>query len=1054
MRVQSVARGLLLWVCVATGEATFAQERSPARVQFNRDIRPILSDHCFACHGPDRNSRKAGLRLDVRAEALKRRVIVPGKPEQSTLIARIFSTGTVPIMPPPSAHKPLTARQKELLRRWIAQGAPYEAHWAFTPLPRHIPVPKVRNIRWVRNPIDAFVLARLEALGIAPSPEADRVTWLRRVTLDLTGLPPAPDDVDAFLADRSPDAYEKVVDRLLRSPRYGERMATPWLDVVRYADSYGYQSDQLSTTWPYRDWVVRAFNSNMPYDRFLTEQIAGDLLPSPTRDQRVATAFHRLHRMTNEGGSVPEEWRLEGVADRVNTFGMAFLGLTLECARCHDHKYDPVSMRDYYALSAFFNSIDEHGLYDRADIIPAPSMLLPNPEQEQNLSRARQMVEQREREWLQKRQEREPAFREWLASMQRSRATSSALPDLIGRFDFERFDGSTLRNLVPDATHHGARSEEVPLVPGWAGMAAQFDGENNVHFPELGRFGRHTPFTIAFWMRDPRQVQGAAVVFQACGGTDAGPHGYDLLVEQGVLTARLFRHWPGNAIAVRTRQAIPANTWTHVAVTYDGSSRAAGLRIYVNGRSAALQTVRDRMLKSIGYHTLVLGQRFRDRGFKGGQIDELTIFRRELTSLEVAHLVDGRSLHDALAAPQAHEAALRETYFSAFDPVMRETTQALASAREQLVAAEDACLELAVMEEMPVPRPTYVLFRGRYDAPRTEANRVTRITPAFLPPMPPGARKDRLGLAQWLTHPDHPLTARVAVNRFWALLFGRGLVETQEDFGVQGRLPTHPELLDWLARDFVRSGWDVHGLLRRIVLSSTYRQSSVLRPDLKERDPNNLLLARGPAFRLSAEAIRDLALFAGGLLDERIGGPPVSPYQPGDLWRETNVMSPPYRQSVGGDLYRRSLYTVWKRTAPMPNMVAFDAGSREVCTARRQTTNTPLQALVLLNDPQFVEAARALGQRALREAGPDDAHRVRFLFRVLATREPDPFERQQLRALLADQRARFQADPEAAKQLLQVGESKPDPDLAPVELAAMTVVAQTVLNLDATIWKR
>jgi hypothetical protein len=547
------------------------------------------------------------------------------------------------------------------------------------------------------------------------------------------------------------------------------------------------------------------------------------------------------------------------------------------------------------------------------------------------------------------------------------------------------------------------------------------------------------------------------VVFQACSGTDTGPHGYDLLLERGQLTARLFRHWPGNAIAVRSRAVIPPDTWAHVAVTYDGSSRAAGLRLYIDGRPVALEIERDRLTKSIGQHTLVFGQRFRDRGFKGGRIDELCLFTRDLSSLEVAQLAHPAADPTPSPSPGARgesDAALREYHFSALDPETRRAAAKLAAARGRFVAAEDACLEVAVMEEMPRPQPAHVLARGQYDAPKTDANRVGRGTPAAIFPFSPNLRRDRLGLARWLTRPDHPLTARVAVNRIWALLWGRGLVETQENFGLQGQLPTHPELLDWLGRDFIRSGWNVKALMRQIVLSSTYRQASALRPDLRRQDPRNLLLARGPSHRLSGETIRDVALAASGLLVNQIGGPPVSPYQPGDLWRESNAMSPPYKQGKGPDLYRRSLYTVWKRTAPMPNMLAFDAASREVCVARRHTTSTPLQALVLLNDPQFVEATRVLGERTLKEGGAGAAERVRFAFRQLAGRAPSAEEARLLVALYEQQRWLFRKEPEAAVKLIRIGERTPDPALPPGEIAAATVLAQAILNLDASIWKR
>jgi len=987
----------------------FAVAAPPAPpVNYTREIRPILAENCFTCHGPDVAARKAGLRLDVPNAAVKRALLarVTAKPESGAL------------MPPPETHKKLTPAQIAKLKLWVAQGGHYDKHWSFVSVPKTVPVPPTKNKTWARNPIDKFVLARLERESLTPSKEASRTEWLRRVSLDLTGILPTLAEADAFLADKTPTAYEKVVDRLLASPHFGEQQALPWLDIARYADSYGYQSDQLSPTWPYRDWVVKAFNDNLPYNQFVTQQLAGDLLPGATRETRLATAFNRLHRMTNEGGSVPEEWRLEYVADRVRTFGTAFLGLTLECARCHDHKYDPVTQRDFYAFSAFFNSIDEHGLYNQSDIVPTPTVLLPTPEQETALEQAKAGVIAAEKALDDTKSARAAAFAAWQQGK-----TELSSPDLVAHYGFESLDE------VPHV-------DEVKLVEGKQGLAALLTGDNNVNFPGKANFTRHTPFTIQFWMRDPRQLTEPMVVFHASSGTDVGFHGYDLLIENGVLTARIFRHWPGNAIAISTPSAVvPKDTWTKVALTYDGSSRAAGLKLYINGSLAATQPVRDHLWKGTGAHTLAFGERFRDRGFKGGLLDELSIYSRALTPLELGSTTDTVT-------------SRAEYYFSAIDPETRAATAALAAAREKVWRAEDPMREVAVMEELPQPRPSYVLARGAYDAPRSQ--RAARGVPAVFGG---GTLKDRLALAQWLTRPDHPLTARVAVNRFWQQLFGRGLVETAEDFGIQGRLPTHPELLDWLARDFLTDG-NMKRALKQLVLSATYRQGSARRPDLEKKDPQNLLLARGPSYRYSAETIRDIALAASGLLKDTLGGPPVSPYQPGDLWREANTMSPAYRQSVGTDLYRRSLYTVWKRTAPMPNMVAFDAAGREVCVARRQATSTPLQALVLLNDPQFVEAARALGERILKDGGPTDASRVRYAFRRLAVREPTATEARLLEALYTEQRTAFAADLPAAQKLLTVGASKPDPTLAPAELAAATTLAQAILNLDATIWKR
>ncbi|WP_395143297.1 DUF1553 domain-containing protein, partial [Armatimonas sp.] len=736
------------------------------------------------------------------------------------------------------------------------------------------------------------------------------------------------------------------------------------------------------------------------------------------------------HRMTNEGGSVPEEWRLEYVADRVRTFGTAFLGLTLECARCHDHKYDPIKQSDFYSLSAFFNSIDEHGLYDSGSITPTPSVLLPTPEQEKALEQAKREVAEAEKALDETKKARESAFQAWQATN-----PTVTRPDLVSQFSFETLDG------VPHV-------DNVPLVEGKIGKAAQLDGENNINLGEKARFTRHTPFTIDFWMRDARLLKDPVVVYTSSAGTDAGPYGYDLMIENGILQARMMRHWPGNALAIRATSPVPANEWVRVSVTYDGSSTAAGMKLYVNGALARTTVLRDHLWKGTGTHALAFGQRFRDRGFKGGLIDELSIYSRALTPLELAG-----------GASQPLD-QLREYYFAAFDPETRTAQAKLTAAREKIWRAEDPIQEVMAMEELPSPRPSYVLARGAYDAPKTDKNRVGRTTPAFLPPLREAgggtARNEpggRLALAKWLVRPDHPLTARVAVNRLWQQFFGRGLVETSEDFGIQGRLPSHPELLDFLARDFQRD-WDVKRFVRQLVLSQTYRQKSAQRLELQKRDPQNVLFARAPSYRLSAETIRDVALAASGLLDTKLGGPPVSPYQPGDLWREANSMSPAYRQSIGGDLYRRSVYTVWKRTAPLPNMMAFDASGREVCTARRQNTSTPLQALVLLNDPQFVEAARVLGEKIVRDGGTTDTQRVVFAFRTLATRFPTPTEVRLLEQLYATERQLFTADPAGAAKLLTVGEKKTDPALNPIEVACATAVAQAILNLDTTIWKR
>ena len=1043
---------LLTCLAVAPGLSSLAAEK----LQFNRDIRPLLSDRCFKCHGPDKAARKASLRLDLPEEAYAERkkshlpAVKPGNPDQSLVCRKIFASDPDDLMPPPESHLALSPAEKEKIRLWISQGAQYQPHWAFIPLPDSVPVPPVKNKGWARNEIDRFILARLEKEAIKPSPPADKLRWLRRVTYDLSGLPPAPSAVDAFLADKSPAAWEKVVDRLLASPQFGERMAVPWLDVARYADSYGYQSDQLCPTWPYRDWVVQAFNTNLPYDQFLTEQLAGDLLPNATRQQRLATAFNRLHRQTNEGGSIEEEWRSEYVSDRVHTFGTAFLGLTLECCRCHDHKYDPIKQRDYYSLAAFFNSIDEYGMYNDAVHVPTPSLLLPTPEQQTSLQETARDLKEKQDALARAAAQDEEDFQRWL----KQPPTAADIPGLVSEFSFDELAGTNQFANGLNPTNLSTALRGNTLAPGHSGQAVQFNGDDEITFPHaLGGFQPWEQYTVVFWLKVPPELTNS-VIFHRCEGTDTGFHGTELDLNQGRLFFAIKRFWPGNALAIRSTARVPADQWVQVGVSYDGSGRAEGMKLFLNGQPTPSEIVRNHLYKSPqnGASGLSFGALFRSTGLKQGLLDELRIYKRALAELEVRQLFDGHSLQEALAKPTAD--GLRSYYLAAFGAASAQARTAVGAAAKEFFQARNPVTETSVMQDLAEPRPTYVLARGRYDAPKTDANRVTRATPAFLPARAPRSPPNRLGLAQWVIDPHHPLTARVAVNRFWQMFFGQGMVVTLENFGTQGAEPSHPELLDWLARDFINSGWNVKASLKKIALSATYRQDSKLRPELATKDPQNLLLARGPSQRLPAEMIRDTALAASGLLDPRLGGAPVSPYMPGDLWRESNGMSPAYHQSVGNDLYRRSLYTVWKRTAPMPDMMAFDAPSREFCTARRSVTATPQQAFVLLNDTQFVEAARVLAEHALTQGGHDSGARIEFAFRRLTGRPPTPPEMKLLQDLLSEETEVFKQEPDRADKLIAVGDKKRDESLPPIELGAMTVVCQAILNLDATVWKR
>ena len=953
-------------------------------------------------------------------------------------------------MPPRSLGRTLSPEEVDILKRWIEQGAEWKGHWAFLS-PVAGSIPPVKDAAWARNPLDRFVLARLEAEHRAPSPQAEKERLIRRVTYDLTGLPPTLAEIDAFMADRSPGDYERLVDRLLASPRFGERMAVDWLDLARYADTYGYQSDVYRAMWPWRDWVIRAFNDNLPYDRFITWQLAGDLLPSRTRAQILATAFNRHHRQTNEGGSIEEEFRVEYVADRTNTFGAAFLGLTLECARCHTHKYDPITQKEYYQLFSFFGSIDESGLYSHfTDATPTPTLLLTSEDQDRRIATAEAKVRAAEAGLDRLIDERRPAFESWLRDPKRDRVPR--LSGLIGDFPLEAIEGGKVANRV-DAGKPGQTAENPEVVEGRVGRALKLSGENSVTLP-LGNFDRYEPFSLALWIKTPDHKERAVIIHRSMAWTDAGSRGYQLLIEDGKFSVGLIHFWPGDAIGIRAREPVPINRWTHVAIAYDGSSRADGLALYVDGRRADCEIVRDHLTKNItggGNDQLTVGQRFRDRGFKNGLVDEIKVFNRALSPLEVAQLHDGASLGRVLdldpaklTGPQRRD--LLTYYLANIDGAFRSRLAELMALRKERSALVDPVVEIAVMKDRP--RPTFVLKRGAYDAP---GERVEPGTPAALGRLDASWPRNRLGLAKWLTDPKHPLTARVAVNRWWQSFFGRGIVSTPEDFGSQGQLPSHPELLDWLSRTFIDSGWDVKHLVRLIVTSATYRQSSDATAELVARDPENMLLARGPRFRLSAEMIRDGALAAGGLLVDTIGGPAVKPYQPPGLWEEKSGMS--YQRDVGPGSHRRSLYTFWKRTAPPPSMLTFDATTREVCAVKRQTTATPLQALVLLNDPQYVEAARGLAQRALAEGGGRLGDRLAFVFRSLTGRRPGPRELATLEVLYRDQYDEFRGGRSDPNQLLAVGDAPRDPALDTTECAAMTVLVQALLSYDETVTK-
>jgi hypothetical protein len=1027
-----------------------------APIDFNRQIRPLLSDRCFTCHGPDENARRARLRLDLAEGAHVQRgdrhVVLPGNPELSELYLRIIAEDPRDRMPPPNSNLSLDAEEKALLRLWIEQGAEYQPHWAFVPV-KEGPVPSFAEDGEGRNPIDAFIRERLREEGLEPAPEALRENLIRRLRFDLTGLPPTLGEIDAFLADGSAGAYERLVDRLLSDPAYGERRANEWLDLARYADTHGYQNDADNEVWPWRDWVIKAFNDNLPYDEFIRWQLAGDLLPSPSHEQLLATAFNRLHRQTNEGGSIEEEFRAEYAADRVQTASTAFLGLTMECARCHDHKYDPVSQADFFRMFAFFNNIDESGLYSHfTRATPTPTLLLYPAETEAAHRALRDRIAQKEGVMSGLIDHAREGFQSWRAAAR----PVIPVPQPIAAYDFESLSESKTPDRLDPERLATLVDGPVP-VPGRSGQALRFSGDNMVVVKGVGAFNRTMPFSISLWVQPTETQDRAVLLHRSRAWHDSASRGYELVLEEMRPAFGLIHFWPGNAIQIRARDPLPIGVWSHLTMTYDGSSRAEGLRLYRDGEPLAVETVRDHLFKDIVHRRewgdadvdnieLTLAGRFRDSGFRNGVIDGLQVFDRSLSPAEVRSLRNGAPLE----ADAADEAEWFAYYLERIDPLYaaaRNELHALRVAENDLV---NDIPEIMVMREMAERRPAFVHERGVYDDP---GEAVEPGMPESILPFDDRYLPNRLGLANWMTDRRNPLTARVAVNRVWQSCFGRGLVGTVEDFGSQGEPPTHPELLDWLALNFVESGWDVKALYQLIVTSATYRQSSHADPALIERDPDNELLARGPRHRLEAEQIRDNALAISGLLSPRIGGPSVRPYQPAGLWEESGT-GKTYVQDTGEKLYRRSLYTFWRRTAPPPSMLTFDAGSREVCIPRRESTTTPLQALVLLNDPQFIEAARVLAQRLFREPAADLSARIEMAFRLATGRRPEPREREILARLYEEQLALFAREPDAARTYLAIGETPVDNELPPEQLAAMAMLTSALLNLDEFVMKR
>jgi Protein of unknown function (DUF1553)/Protein of unknown function (DUF1549)/Concanavalin A-like lectin/glucanases superfamily/Planctomycete cytochrome C len=1038
---------LVLALSAAAARASLPARAIAATIDFSREVRPILADKCLRCHGPDDAARKADLRLDT--EAGVRKAFAGGDLANSEAWQRIHSDDPDLHMPPADSGKALKPTEIDALRRWMDAGAAWSEHWAFARV-RRPKLPAVQRKDWPRNDLDRFVLARLESEGLAPSPEAPRETLIRRLSFDLTGLPPTLAEIDDFARDGDPDAYEHVVDRLLHSPHYGERMALTWLDGARYADTNGYQNDFDRSMWPWRDWVIAAFNSRMPYDQFVVEQLAGDLLPHPSQSQRVATGFNRNHRTVTEAGSIDEEWRVENVIDRVETTGTVFLGLTVGCARCHDHKYDPITQREFYQLYSYFNNVNEVGVFTERSGNTAPIERLLSVEEKQKLDSLDQKLAAERKEYERLRGDLPRVVEAWRAARASATGAESPAPPVLAVPLSENVNATNAAGETVAGKEAAAGLPE--FVDGPLGKTASFEGKQAIDFGQAVRIERDRAFSCVVWVRP---AEGGAIVSKM--DDSQASRGFDVLVKpDGKLEVHVIHAWPKDAIKLVSKDPLPRDVWSHVAVTYDGSSHAAGVTIYVNGEKTPSEPAADALSGSIETdQPLRIGMRSNSLHFKG-RLRDLRFYDRGLAQGEVM-----AALHSLLATPSVSEALsdsakraeLERLYENLPGTDLHKRKRAVQSLEREKKQLVDAAPTVMVMKDLPKPREAFVLTRGRYDMPDRKQP-VQPNVPAFLPHLPEGSPPNRLTLARWIVSPENPLTARVIVNRLWAQFFGTGLVATTENFGVQADPPSNPALLDWLADELVRRNWDLQAIQKLIVTSATYRQSSATSPELIARDAGNRLLARGPRNRLSAEMLRDNALAVSGLLSPKIGGPSVKPYQPEGVWVALGgAAQRKYKQDHGENLYRRGMYTYRRRTIPHPAMSTFDAPSWEICQVKRLTTNTPLQALALLNDTTYVEAARKLAERMLIEGGDTPNDRISFAFRLATARRPTDAELAALVAGLNRYKKAFGDDPAAAKELVKHGESPVSGKLDATELAAYTTVATLILNLDETITK-
>jgi hypothetical protein len=988
-------------------------------------------------------------------ENLGHYAIVPGNIGESQVVNRIMTTNEDEMMPPPESNLKLNDYERQLITKWIEQGAVYKSHWSFIPIKKPEP-PVVKREAWPSNPIDNFILSKLESLGIQPEDIASKEKLIRRLSFDITGLPPTIEEIDNFLEDKSENDYEKVVDRLLGSIAYAERMTSRWLDISRYADSHGYQVDFYRTMWPWREWVIKAYDENKPFDEFLTWQLAGDLLPDANYEQKLATGFNRNHNINLEGGIIKEEFRVEYVADRTNTLGAAVLGLTLECARCHDHKYDPISQKNYYELYGFFNSVPQEGNDRRA-----PGPFIEYPEEElNNLRIYLKEITTEQSSALTKRKDEvysnpleDQSFTAWLNSVKLNNTKSTKLlPSQSAYYSFDDLDSTS---ILSSSISEKKKLEYKRIEPksGKYGGGLFLDKDYTYDLGTHKYINDQDPFSISFWFYNKYYLSRNKIFTKA---NNKSGKGFNIEVNFRDIKIYTSKSSKEEGESILSKQRIPDQEWVNLAITYDGSGNAKGLILYMNGEQMEMEGDLEEFIQYISANDPLI---IAPDGLSGSGIDEIYLFDKVLSKEEVNSIYQFNPIDKLLSTQfnsldDKNKFLLIDHYLYHEDRKFNIALRNLEAVKyKNLDIPDEGQLKVMTMAEMPEPNETFILNRGAYDAPTKQ---VFPGTPKSILYFSDSLPKNRLGLSKWLFDSANPLTSRVAVNRYWEYIFGRGLVTTVEDFGNQGSLPSHPELLDWLAATFIENDWNTKEMIKLMVMSSTYQQLSSTSISKRNLDSENIYLSRGSRYRMSSDMIRDQALAASGLLNRRVGGPGVRPYQPENLWSDVTAVGggplAKYVLDVTKDLYRRSLYTFWKRTVPPPSMLTFDAATRDRCTIRTQSTNTPLQALVLLNDPQYMEAARVMAQNIISYNKLPEEN-ITVAFRKLTGRKPKEREMNILMKEYFNNLESFRANPELIQELLNIGDYLIDEKLDKFMLAAHSVTISTILNLDETISK-